>query len=284
METPGKNRFRIGLWVLLAFVTGVLILTLHQPVWSPPVAAWMAACSRWLDDHAWWATWLSSAGAVGLLTVYGVFALVSLRDALATRRAVRRLRILSPPPDLADIAERHTVTGCLDFVEDVRVFSFVYGLVRPRIVVSAGMHRLLRSESMEAVLLHEVAHLRAHDPLRLLFTRAAARALWFLPVARELAAHSAIRAELVADAYAVGIAGPASVAEAMHRVITHQMRADKQTGLAVAPFDEAIRLRIARLVAPDASMPNMTLTAKSLVLSFGAAVPYVFVWLLTCRG
>ena len=69
--------------------------------------------------------------------------------------------------------------------------------------MSKGLIEALSEEELRAVLLHELGHAERRDPLRLLIVRGISDALWFLPLAGELAAGFADAAEQAADEAAV---------------------------------------------------------------------------------
>ena len=58
------------------------------------------------------------------------------------------------------------------------------GLLRPRIVVSAGLDALLDQDALDAALAHERAHARHHDPLRIWIAQVATDLQWPSPFAR----------------------------------------------------------------------------------------------------
>jgi hypothetical protein len=88
-------------------------------------------------------------------------------------------------------------------IDDDRPRAFCAGLLRPRVYISTGAVALLDAPALESVLLHERHHARRHDPLRLACGRVAARALFFVPGLRGLAARQQSLAELSADESAI---------------------------------------------------------------------------------
>lgn len=96
--------------------------------------------------------------------------------------------------------------------------ALCHGLLRPRLLISAGLLRDLSSNELRAVLHHEREHLRRYDPLRLLLARAFAEALPSRRAFQELAARLPLAQELAADRAAIAAVGPHALARALLKV------------------------------------------------------------------
>jgi hypothetical protein len=109
------------------------------------------------------------------------------------------------------LAELNPVSRDGVFVlESERREAFCAGLLRTRIYVTSGALAVLDQPSLHAVLLHEQHHMRRRDPLRLAVARVLGRALFFLPVIRQMGQSQALLAELSADESAISAAGERS--------------------------------------------------------------------------
>jgi Zn-dependent protease with chaperone function len=75
----------------------------------------------------------------------------------------------------------------------------VRGVLYPRIVLPAGLDRLLNRREFDAVLLHELAHARRHDNLIRLLYEVSLCALWFHPLVWLAGALMALYRELSCD-------------------------------------------------------------------------------------
>ncbi len=133
-------------------------------------------------------------------------AVVCVRSLRATRSARRGLR-----------AARHAQIGGRRAVvlPDARIVACCVGLVRPVVVVSTGTIAALSEQQLEAVLAHEHAHARRHDPLRLLLAAIAAEVLGVLPGAGSLRRRYADLLEVAADHRAIEEVGHAPLAGAI---------------------------------------------------------------------
>lgn len=81
--------------------------------------------------------------------------------------------------------------------------AFTTGWVRPQIYADARLQSELTGDQLGAVLAHEYAHVRRHDPARLTLLRALGCLLFWLPALRRLAEDVADDAEIAADDFAV---------------------------------------------------------------------------------
>lgn len=88
-------------------------------------------------------------------------------------------------------------------LDALRPLAFTAGFFRPAVCISAGLVDLLSEGELRAVLFHERAHAKRRDPLCFWIVRLLKDALWFIPVARSLAAAVADMAEQAADDHAL---------------------------------------------------------------------------------
>ena len=92
------------------------------------------------------------------------------RQMSASRRLshhIQELRLL-PTPELRAAAELAGLIGRVTLVDSGEPFSFVYGVLVPRVAISRGFLELLTAEELRAALEHERYHVRNLDPFRAL--------------------------------------------------------------------------------------------------------------------
>jgi beta-lactamase regulating signal transducer with metallopeptidase domain len=163
--------------------------------------------------------------AVVFLAVIAAGTLAGLWSLRNQRRAARQLdaRIealrLTPPSRLIEAAKRVGMTHRVDLVHADESFSFTYGLAKPRVVLSRELFDSLTDEELDAVLEHELYHVRNFDPLKLLVARILAPTLFFVPVLRELRGRYVAGRELAADRRALRKTGHRPLAGAMYKVV-----------------------------------------------------------------
>ena len=93
-----------------------------------------------------------------------------------------------------------------------------YGLVRPRVLLSTGVLDHVSHAQLEAIVRHERAHLRRHDPLRLMLARALADALPAHAAMRTLATVLPLTQELAADRAVLSAVGAEALATALLKI------------------------------------------------------------------
>jgi hypothetical protein len=170
--------------------------------------------------------------------------------AVATAHAIRGLRTANGHDDLVPptLAVRVRRLRCLD---DPTPMAFCTGLLRPHVYVTTGALTALPQPELEAVLAHEAAHARRHDPLRKLLTRAIADVLFFFPLAGWWHRRLAETAELTADRAAIAHAGVKAVAGAL--LATSNGPAPT---VAVSAFNSTTDARIAQLTGDHVLKPR----------------------------
>jgi Zn-dependent protease with chaperone function len=152
-------------------------------------------------------------------TVLGVRSLVA--QAVSSRRLVRHVGALSlpAPSRLADSARRARLGARVAMIESPESFSFAYGALRPRVVVSRGLLEALSEPELDAVLEHESYHVRNLDPLKVVVARALTAALFLLPALGDLRSRYLAGRELAADRRALEARGRAPLAGALLKVV-----------------------------------------------------------------
>jgi hypothetical protein len=213
-------------------------------------------------------------GALGLVLPAALLAQVLVATALAlghqlwsTRRVLGRVLAeqVTVTPRLRRLASAADLDGRVDLIASDTVFTFCYGLWRPRVCLSTGLAALLTDVELLAVLRHEAHHRRHRDPLKILASRAVASGLFFLPLAGAL--HDAYLAgkELCADADAVPDGNDLPLAAALVKLVRARRPVWPAGVLAVGSFSPT-EARLQRLLVP-AGMPRVGPTMADWLLS-----------------
>lgn len=150
--------------------------------------------------------WLVALWAVGALlivlrTAAGLRWVSSLRersDRVASGEWAQRMRVLSQRFGLGDVPLA---------VFDGHGGPLSAGLWRPMVFVPASLLAKMPPELLEALLAHELAHIRRHDYLANLLQRAAEALLFFHPIVWWLSRRIRQERELVADDLAASVLG-----------------------------------------------------------------------------
>jgi Zn-dependent protease with chaperone function len=190
--------------------------------------------------------------AAGFLTLVGVGAALGLRSlarqAASSRQLARHVDELAlpMPPALEEAAARTGLSGRLLFLASDEAFSFAYGAVTPRVVVSRGLYERASADELDAVLEHERYHVHNLDPLKVMFARALPATFFYFPLLNDLQLRYLAGRELVADRRAVDTCGTPSLAGALFKVVRGQQWPELATAAAIGG-PELLDLRVAQL-------------------------------------
>lgn len=208
---------------------------------------------------------------------------VAVRAATASRalRALIRSARQPVPPVVREAAAALGCAARLDVVAGEDAFAVTYGLIRPRILVSAGLARALTAGEISAVLAHEREHQRRRDPLRLLAARLAAGWGWYLPAARWVAGQAALRRELAADRAAAGCAGRGVLAGALLKLASMPACPAVAAASAARDGSRSLEARVAQL---EAGRPPRQRLAVSRLLASAAALSVLAGACLCCAA
>ncbi len=211
-------------------------------------------------------------GAFHLLLLAGlVFAF--LERSRAVWRHTRTMRSLTVRSAHDDARLMAAVAAVGFAVERVRLVdglpnpAFTSGWWTPRIYVARALPAQLAADELEAVIAHEVSHVRRRDPLRLFAWRTLAGVLFWLPALRQLAEELADESEILADDYA-----------ARERALPLASAILRMAGADVGPVGltvgfqrrDLLERRVRRLAGEDAvvgfDVPRRSIVAAAMVL------------------
>ncbi|MGK5059613.1 M56 family metallopeptidase [Janthinobacterium sp. LB2P49] len=240
---------------LLSLLSGISPAQL--PMAAPP--AWRAALQAWMPALV--LAWSAGVGLMSLRLCLGLAWVGKLRrqavaapaiwqarlDALALRMGMRR----QPPLKLhAGLASPVTV-----------------GFWRPVILLPAALLSGMPVALLEALLAHELAHVRRWDYLVNLLQSVAEALLFFHPVVWWLSARMRAEREQVADALAAqALHDPQQLATALHALSLHTA-APQHSGLLMSARGGALLTRIERLMAPGLDTAGWKLAVPALLLA-----------------
>jgi Zn-dependent protease with chaperone function len=216
----------------------------------------------------------------------GLGARALVRQALASRVLSRRVRALAStaPEALVQRARQTGLGGRVVLVDAADPFSFVYGVMTPRVAVSRGLLERTTGEELRAVLEHERYHVRNIDPLKAGIVGVLSEALFFLPALDSLRARYVAGRELAADRRAVALCGRRPLAGALLKVVRGPDWSE-QAGAAAISGPELLDARLIQLETGSEPKPE-ALDAESMVLSLGSAALFAVVFLVSvsCLG
>ena len=242
---------------LLSLLSGASLARL--PLAAPP--AWRAALQAWMPALV--LAWSAGVGLMSLRLCLGLAWVGKLRrqavaapaiwqarlDALALRMGLRRSGEI-PLKLHAGLASPVTV-----------------GFWRPVILLPAALLSGMPVALLEALLAHELAHVRRWDYLVNLLQSVAEALLFFHPVVWWLSARMRAEREQVADALAAqALQDPQQLATALH-ALSLQTAAPQHSGLLMSARGGALLTRIERLMAPGLDTAGWKLAVPALLLA-----------------
>jgi Zn-dependent protease with chaperone function len=140
--------------------------------------------------------------------------------------------------------------------------AFTIGLLKPKVYVDSSLEFRLTEAELGAVISHEAAHVRHHDPLRVAACRFLACTLFWMPAVRRLADDFADDVEVAADDAARNGA-PLVLASAILSLADWHDCASRETAAVGFQRDDLLDRRIRRL-AGEANSPSTHVTRGSL--------------------
>lgn len=232
-------------------------------------AAWIDRAARWMgrrvDPLLPWlvAGWLAGVLILSTRLLGGWTQLHRLRRR-ATWSATARCQAL-----LEDLARRMHVNQPVRLMESALVrVPAVVGFLRPLILLPASAVTSLSSRQLEAILAHELAHIRRHDYLVNLLQTTLEALLFYHPGLWWVSGRMRIERENCCDDLAALACGDA-VAYALALADLEEMRADVSS-LAMAASGGSLLARIRRLVgAPSARSGATSRWLAGLVVLLG---------------
>ena len=181
-------------------------------------------------------------------------AIALIRGLIVTAREVRLLRTLplipTDDPAIESAARASGIRGVYS-TPATQPSAFCVGILRPRVVLTQGLLARLDAEELAAVIWHEGAHARAHEPLKCLLARLAVRTFFWLPLLGELLDRYLLAKELDADRRATVNTSRSALAGALTEV------AGQSTPVAAVGVAELSAARIDRLFDPAAPLPQL---------------------------
>jgi Zn-dependent protease with chaperone function len=191
----------------------------------------------------------------------------------ASRRLARLVHALTltAPYGLTRAAMQTGLAGRVVLVDAADSFSFVYGVLTPRVAVSSGFLEGATSAELRAVLEHERYHVRNLDPLKVVLVRALSVTLFFLPALDSLRARYVSGRELAADRRAVAVCGRRPLAGALLKVV----RGPEWNELGVAAAiggSELLDVRVVQLETGAEPKPEVLNVMRLMLSVLGAAL------------
>jgi bla regulator protein BlaR1 len=181
------------LWVVTVFNFVVPAGAVIDKLWAPHLA-WAAPLGA-IGGPVWDMT--QGRTAVVLAVTWMTGALTMLVRLISHLRRERREGQL--PADCHDVTSNFVADGIPVSFDSRHPAPAVGGVLYPRILLPAGIDRILNRQELNAVLLHELAHAKRRDNLIRLVYEVSLCALWFHPLIWLAGMRMALYRELSCD-------------------------------------------------------------------------------------
>lgn len=242
---------------LLSLLSGTSLARL--PMAAPP--AWRAALQAWMPALV--LAWSAGVGLMSLRLCLGLAWVGRLRRQAVAAPAIWQARL-----DALALRMGLPRSGQVPLKLHAGLSSPVtVGFWRPVILLPAALLSGMPVALLEALLAHELAHVRRWDYLVNLLQSVAEALLFFHPVVWWLSARMRAEREQVADALAAqALQDPQQLATALH-ALSLQTAAPQHSGLLMSARGGALLTRIERLMAPGLDTAGWKLAVPALLLA-----------------
>jgi beta-lactamase regulating signal transducer with metallopeptidase domain/peptidoglycan/xylan/chitin deacetylase (PgdA/CDA1 family) len=217
--------------------------------------------------------WLALAWAACVLLLAARLAVGWAGAARLGRAARARDRLLEWEPSLARLARRMKVNRAVRLCRSALVeVPTVVGWLRPVVLVPAGALAGLSPAQVEAVLAHELAHVRRYDYLVNLLQTLVETVLFFHPAAWWISGRVRAEREHACDDLAVGAVGDVLLYARALAALEESRQGLRATRLALAANGGSLVGRIQRLIRPQpvARSPRAPAALAALALTCAA--------------
>lgn len=140
-----------------------------------------------------------------ITTISVSLALFQLIKFVVSHRRLHRFQAVETLPDnLKETMSKHDLSQtAVVVVRNNKLTAYTIGLFKPKIIVSSALIAKSSHEQLEAVVLHELHHLRSRHLLWLLLSKLISSLFFFIPLVEYLAQQLKTEFELAADAFVV---------------------------------------------------------------------------------
>lgn len=196
-----------------------------------------------------------------------------------SRRMYKKLSSMQDASITAALNEKYNdgMDGIL-VVSHADPIALTMRFFRPRIVLSTGLLQLLDTGELEALIRHEIFHMKHRDPLKIFIMVVCSSVLWYVPILKWCSKQYKAAREVLADSCAIEAMGTAeSLGSALLKLLRRNQT--KRYPFTYASFAESsINYRIKYLIDPQDELSfRLPVITIMLSLQVVAALSVVFV-------
>jgi beta-lactamase regulating signal transducer with metallopeptidase domain len=138
-------------------------------------------------------------------------------------------------------------------IEHPGFVALTIGIFKPRIVLSSIVLTQFDDQEIEAILLHELYHLKNYDPLKVFLITIILDAISYFPIMKVLVHNYKICKELMADQFAISIMNTSyGLSKALLKI--NRIKKTTPISIGVGFANSTINLRIKQILEPENSV------------------------------
>lgn len=255
------------LYSLVAVLAGsaAVLFTLFNKFTEPTLSHFVEACRQILSSTAASPVHFTGFSLILLVSLSAFLFLGKSLFSLAKRRrkinALLRASENKIPKKLLRIAKRHDLNPeDLAVVRTGKVNALSYGFIKPKLLLSEKLMASLSEKELEAVVLHELLHIKRRHSAKFLLGEIISTTLFFLPVLQDLVQKLRLEAEQEADRHVLLLQGESRYLKSA------LARAVRQEQNFYPGFSSALDARLNALL--DKSRSSIAISKGRLFLSF----------------
>jgi len=193
------------------------------------------------------------------------------------KRLVERLAI-PIAPRLARLQRLINLNQRVDLVKGDQSLAFVYGFLRPRLLITDVALDILTDQELLAVLKHEKYHADKRHPLMSFVHQIIQRSFFFLPALKDYQKRAIISRELEADDYCLNQhSTKKELASAMLKFSDqHTLNNPLPSAVLCSSFSVINNARLLKLI--NNKTPTINFSRRSLAISLAAAMAVTIGW------
>lgn len=274
-ENRSKIIFGSGILISGAILLQMSMYALHVVAGLDLHFNLIQICSSWVEKFG-----LDSLSYVLDVLVFYTISMtfwVIFRQIQLSQKACRKIGSMTDNAVTLQLnSEYHLSKKTILVIRHPEPLAFTMGFLRPRIVLSTGLLELLDHPEQQAVVYHELYHLKHSDPLKTLLLYLFSFVMWYLPILKWFHQNYRIIRELLADKHSIEqMETPTHLGSALIKMIKRGSRTPLSFSH-VSFAETSINYRIKQLVEPQSELPvhfplkSMMISIKILFILFAS--------------
>lgn len=255
MRIKNCNGSFLGL-ILLSLVAGVVTLALFVKTFPLITSRTLYFCQQFVSNTLLEIPKSLPNSIVFILAAELMVGILSFLVQLwKTQKLVKGLLVKQVliPRKIKNIIISLGLEDKVHLIKDKNLFSFCFRIFSPHIIITTRLVNGLSSKELQAVFLHEQAHLINRDPFKILLGKTIASTFFFLPIFSELNNNMNTANEILADKFVINVQKDSSYLKNALKKILVGPELQFATVPAISNLDH-LETRIHQLINPTLSL------------------------------